>query len=158
LTVAGLPADRFYFAGFLPAKGQAREKALGEYSAIRGTVVLYESPRRLQRMLDELRLHFGDDAQVAVCRELTKRFEEVVRGPLAEVAAAFADREVKGEVVVLVHRGAAAAADPADLDVALRAALADRTLRDAVDAVAATSGIARKDVYQRALALRERGE
>jgi 16S rRNA (cytidine1402-2'-O)-methyltransferase len=155
LTVAGLPADRFYFAGFLPQKGQARARALGEYSAIRGTVVLYESPRRLQRMLDELRPHFGDDAQVAVCRELTKRFEEVVRGPLAEVAAAFADREVKGEVVVLVNRREPSGAAPEDLDTALRAALATLSLRDAVDAVAAASGITRKDVYQRALALRE---
>lgn len=157
LTVAGLPADRFYFAGFLPQKGQAREKALGEYSAIRGTVVMYESPRRLQRMLDDLRRHFGDEAQVAVCRELTKRFEEVVRGPLAQVAAAFAGREIRGEIVVLVHRGGDAPVAPADVDAALRDALAGLSLRDAVDMVAATTGQARKDVYQRALALRGEG-
>jgi 16S rRNA (cytidine1402-2'-O)-methyltransferase len=154
LAVAGLPADRFYFAGFLPAKGQAREKALKEYSGIRGTIVLYESPRRLQRMLQDLRPHFGDTAQVAVCRELTKRFEEVLRGPLAEVEAALSNREVRGEVVVLVHRDTAVPAEPADIDTALRAALTRQSLRDAVDAVAAASGMVRKEVYQRALALR----
>ncbi len=158
LAVAGLPAERFYFAGFLPPKGRAREEALGESSVIRGTVVFYESPRRLAQMLHDLRLHFGDDAQVAVCRELTKRFEEVTRGPLAEVAAGFAGVDVKGEVAVVVHRQPRAAAVAADVDAALGSALSRLSLRDAVDLVAAETGLVRKDVYQRALALRNGGK
>jgi 16S rRNA (cytidine1402-2'-O)-methyltransferase len=102
LTLSGLPTERFAFEGFLPAKKgrQTRLEALAEEAR---TLVLYESPHRILRTLDDLAAHLGPDRPAAAARELTKKFEEVVRGTLAEVRAAFADREkVRGELVVVV--------------------------------------------------------
>ncbi|GAB1377721.1 16S rRNA (cytidine(1402)-2'-O)-methyltransferase [Pararhodobacter aggregans] len=150
LAVGGLPTDRFCFLGFPPAQGGARKSWLAEVTGIPATLVMYESPKRIHRLLDELG-EYGE-REVALCRELTKRFEEVIRGSLAEVTAAIADRDLKGEIVLLL--GQAAARDAAlDLDGMLRAAMADVSLREAVDAVAGATGLPRRQVYQRALAL-----
>ncbi|MCA0269199.1 MAG: 16S rRNA (cytidine(1402)-2'-O)-methyltransferase [Bacteroidetes bacterium] len=102
LTASGLPADRFVFEGFLPPKKgrQTRLKALADDAR---TVVLYESPHRLGKALGELAEHFGDDRPAAVARELTKKFEEIRRGTLAELAAHYAaDGSARGEIVVVV--------------------------------------------------------
>jgi 16S rRNA (cytidine1402-2'-O)-methyltransferase len=107
-------------------------------------------------MLTELERYVGPDAAVVVCRELTKRFETIVRGDLATVAAQFATVGVKGEVVVLVHRGARDQPTTADVDDALDAALGSLSLRDAADAVARDLGLPRKQVYARALARKDR--
>lgn len=93
----------------------------------------------------------GGERQAAVCRELTKRFEEVTRGTLAELAALFAERDVKGEVVVVVDRGAEAVADAGTVEAALDRALATMSVRDAAGSVAEAFGLARKDVYRMAL-------
>lgn len=157
LTVAGLPTDRFLFAGFPPPGRGDRKRFLAELAGVPATVVLYESPKRVRETLAELRDAFGESRQAAVARELTKRFEEVLRGTLGELAAEFAGREVKGEVVVLVDRAEAVAAGPEALDAALRAALGSMPVSAAAAEVAAALGLPRRQVYQRALALAARG-
>lgn len=154
LCVAGLPTDRFFFAGFLPPKAAARGQALREFSAIPGTLVLYESPHRLAAMLASAAKLLGP-REAAVCRELTKRFEEVRRGPLPELAAHYAEAPARGEIVVLVDRAAPVALGEADLHGALRAALQDHSLKSAVLLVSRETGIARKIVYDAALAMKD---
>jgi 16S rRNA (cytidine1402-2'-O)-methyltransferase len=158
LSVAGLPTDRFLFAGFPPPRGAARRRALAELAAVPATLVFYESPRRLAESLADMAAVLGPGRPAAVCRELTKRFEETRRGPLAALAAAAAAAPApKGEVVVLVGPPAAEAASEADLDAALAAALAGQSVRDAAEAVAAALGLPRRQVYARALALGREG-
>ena len=153
LTVAGLPTDRFLFAGFPPPAAGARQRFLAELGEVQATLVLYESPKRISRLLGELSESLGAERQAAVCRELTKRFEEVSRGTLGELAAAFATREVKGEIVVLVDRAGPVRATEAGLEAALRQALTGQSRKDAVAAVSAALGLPRREVYQAALAL-----
>ena len=151
LTVSGLPSDRFLFAGFPPATAQARRSWLSEMAGVKATVIFYESPNRVQEMLADLVTCFGGERQVAVCRELTKKFEEVTRGTLAEVCAAYADRKVKGEIVVLVDRAEEKQVDEVTIDTTLREALAQMTVKDAAAFVADMYGLPRREVYQRAL-------
>jgi 16S rRNA (cytidine1402-2'-O)-methyltransferase len=155
LAVSGLPTDRFLFAGFAPAAAGARARFLAELAAVPATLVLYESPKRVGRLLGEMVPNFGKDRPAAVCRELTKRFEEVTRGSLGELAAAFSGRAVKGEVVVVVGRGQDQVTSGQDLEQALGAALQEMTVKDAAAAVAARLGLPRRDVYQVALKLAE---
>jgi 16S rRNA (cytidine1402-2'-O)-methyltransferase len=153
LTVSGLPTDRFLFAGFPPAGAGDRARMLDELAPVAATLVLYESPKRIRRLLTELVARFGGERPAAVCRELTKRFEEVSRGTLGELAAGFADRSVKGEIVVVIDRAPAAEADPATVEAALRAALRGVGVKDAAADVARTFGLPRRDVYALALKL-----
>ena len=154
LCVAGLPTDRFFFDGFLPPKSAARKASLRELSAVPGTLVFYESPRRLAAMLRDAAEVLGP-REAAVCRELTKRFEEVTRGTLAELAERFEGEETRGEIVVLVDRPGAAVADAATLEAALRSALAEGSVKSAARDVAEAFGVARGTVYQMALALKD---
>lgn len=154
LTLSGLPTDRFLFAGFPPSTSAARRSFLQDMNALPATLIMYESPKRVNRLLTDLCDIMGNQRQGAVCRELTKRFEEVSRGTLAELAAAFDGRDVKGEIVVLVDRAAAQVASAETLGAALDKALAQMSLKDAVASVASAYGAARRDVYQMAL---ERG-
>ena len=155
LAAAGLPTDRFLFAGFLPARSAARSAALAELSQLQATLVFLESPRRLAASLADMAAALGDrDATVA--RELTKKFEEFRRAPLGSLAAHYRrEGPPRGEVVVVVGppRSAAPAPEPADIDARLRQALGHGRLRDAVDEVAAATGAPRRTVYARALAL-----
>ena len=154
LTVAGLPSDRFCFAGFLPAQGGARKTALAELLPIPATLVLYESPKRINRLLDELCDSGAGSRQAALCRELTKRFEDVKRGTVSALRDALHTVEPRGEIVLVLDRAAAdAVVSDEALDTALRAALAQERLRDAVDRVAADLRLPRRRVYQRALEL-----
>ncbi|MCC7049241.1 MAG: 16S rRNA (cytidine(1402)-2'-O)-methyltransferase [Alphaproteobacteria bacterium] len=155
LVLAGLPTDRFFFAGFLPPKQGARRTEIERLAPIPGSLVIYESPQRLAACLGDLAAVLGD-RPAAVTRELTKRYEEVRRGGLAALARAYADAEPpKGEIVVVVGPppDAPRVANDADIDALLRKALASASLRDAVDAVATATGMKRRAVYQRALAL-----
>lgn len=156
LTVSGLPSDRFLFAGFAPAAKAARETFLRELVPTQATLILYESPKRVKGLLDDLVQSHGEGRNAVVCRELTKRFEEVTRGSLGELAAAFADRDVKGEIVVLVDRAAEQAADAATVEQALDRALGHMTMKDAAAAVAQAYGLPRREVYQ--LALKRAGD
>ncbi len=151
LTVAGLPTDRFLFAGFPPAAKAARLTFLKDLAPVQATLVLYESPNRINQILDELVQSHGEERYAAVCRELTKRFEEVTRGTLAELRAAFANRDVKGEIVLVIDRGAQVQADAATVEQALQTAMGHMTVKDAAAAVALAYGLARRDVYQMAL-------
>lgn len=152
LTVAGLPSDRFCFLGFAPAQAGARAKFLTEAAAFPATLIFYESPKRINRFLTELRDTLGAERDAALCRELTKKHEEVLRMPLGDLAEAIQDRTLKGEIVVLVGRGAAPVADEGTLDQALDAALAEMRLKDAVAHVSAALNLPRRQVYQAALA------
>lgn len=155
LTVSGLPTDRFLFAGFPPAGAGDRARFLAEIAPVPATLVLYESPKRISRLLGELAQTLGGERQAAVCRELTKRFEEVSRGSLADLATQFADRDVKGEIVVVIDRGTAAVATKSDIEAALRQALRGASVRDAAAEVAEAFGLPRKEVYRMALGLSE---
>lgn len=152
LAVAGLPTDAFSFLGFLPAKAGARANAIAGMRALPGTLVFYESPRRLGETLAALAEGLGDrDAAVAL--ELTKKFERVLRGELSELATQFGD-DTKGEAVILVAAATDAAPAEADWQAALEEAMVEQPLRAAVDEIAARFGLKRKQVYDAALAMK----
>ena len=151
LTVAGLPTDRFLFAGFPPAAKGARMTFLKELAPLQATLVLYESPNRINQILDELVQSHGAGRYAAVCRELTKRFEEVKRGTLADLRDTFAGRDVKGEIVLVIDRGAMVRASAETVEQALVQAMAQMTVKDAATAVAEAYVLPRRDVYQMAL-------
>lgn len=153
LTLSGLPADRFFFAGFLPQGGAKRKSALGQFAAVPGTLIFYESPKRVAAMLRDAAEVLGGARPAALCRELTKKFEEVRRGTLAELAEEMAGRPLKGEIVVLVGQGEPETVSDVHLDMALNEALEAHSVRDAADIVAAQLGMKRRSVYQRALEL-----
>lgn len=153
LTVSGLPSDRFLFGGFLPSAKGARAKAIQELAAVPATLILYESPKRVQKLLAELSEYLGSSRQAVVCRELTKKFEEVSRGSLEELQQHYADRAVKGEIVVLIDRPSEVAVNPEDVEGALRAALQSMSVKDAAAHVAASTGLKKRDLYQLALGL-----
>ncbi|MEL6639807.1 MAG: 16S rRNA (cytidine(1402)-2'-O)-methyltransferase [Pseudomonadota bacterium] len=153
LTVSGLATDRFAFIGFLPSTDAKRRAEIAELRALPMTLVLYESPKRVSELLGNLCDVLGGDRRAVVCRELTKKFEEVSRGTLAEVADVFKNRTVKGEVVVLVAGNDGDVADETTVEDALRSALETMRVKDAATAVAGAMGLPRREVYQRALAL-----
>ena len=153
LTLAGLPTDRFLFAGFLPPKAKARADSIAELASLRASLVFYESGPRLGESLAALAHGLGP-RDAAVIREISKLHEETVTGPLAELAARYADLAPKGEITIVVGPPAEqeAASDDA-LDAALRTALATLTPSRAAAEVAASLNIPRKRAYARALAL-----
>jgi 16S rRNA (cytidine1402-2'-O)-methyltransferase len=154
LTVAGLPTDRFFFEGFLPAKEAARRARIAELARIPATLVLFESGPRLAATLADLAAGLGA-REAAVARELTKLHEEVRRGGLGTLAADYAaGAETRGEIVIVIAPPAASAQpSAADIDALLQAALARTTVKEAVAEVAAATGEPRRAVYSRALAL-----
>jgi 16S rRNA (cytidine1402-2'-O)-methyltransferase len=158
LSLAGLPPDKFLFAGFLPPKPGARRRALDALKAVPATLIFFESGPRLADSLSDMAAMLGDRA-AAVARELTKLFEEVKRGGLAQLAAHYQKTGApKGEIVVVVAPPAGeVSADANALDAALRAALARVSLRQAVAEIAAETGLPRREVYARALALTGEG-
>ncbi|MEI5585253.1 MULTISPECIES: 16S rRNA (cytidine(1402)-2'-O)-methyltransferase [unclassified Agromyces] len=155
LAVSGLPTDRFAFEGFLPRKAGDRMRRLADLAGDRRTLVFFEAPSRLAATLGSLAEAFGADRPAAVCRELTKLHEEVRRGPLAELLAWAADG-VRGEICVVV--GGAPEPAPADEDEAVARVVAlaasGTRLKDAAAAVAAETGLGRRDLYEAALAAR----
>jgi 16S rRNA (cytidine1402-2'-O)-methyltransferase len=159
LTVSGLPTDRFLVSGFLPPRPAARRRAIEELGRVPATLVMFESPRRLPATLVELAAVLGA-REAAVARELTKRFEEVRRGKLADLAAHYARAgPPRGEVVLVIGPPSGedtAAVTPEDLDAALEEALATMPPAAAAAAVAAATGRPRREIYRRALALRRR--
>lgn len=155
LAVAGLPADRFLFAGFLPAAQVARRTAIAELSSVPATLVLYESPKRLRELLSDLRDVLGE-REAAVCRELTKRFEEVRRGTLGALLEGLGE-EVRGEIVVVVGRGAPREATEEDIRARLSEAMRTLRMKDAATVVAGALGLPRQRVYQLALGMKGDG-
>jgi 16S rRNA (cytidine1402-2'-O)-methyltransferase len=151
LTLSGLPSDRFLFAGFPPAAQGARQRFLTDLAGVQATLILYESPKRLANLLADMSDVFGRARQAVVCRELTKRFEEVLRGPLNDLAALLKEREMKGEIVVLVDRAPPAEATEETIETALDAALQTMSVKDAATFVSQTLGVSRKIAYKIAL-------
>ncbi|GAB3797764.1 16S rRNA (cytidine(1402)-2'-O)-methyltransferase [Micromonospora zhanjiangensis] len=151
LALSGLPCDRFCFEGFLPRSGGARRTRLRSLAGEERTLVLFEAPHRVGAALTDLAEAFGPDRPAALCRELTKTYEEVLRRPLGELADWAARTEPRGEITLVVA-GAPAAAAERPTDDELRAAVAEReaagaSRRDAITAVAERHGLRRREVY-----------
>ncbi|SFB18292.1 16S rRNA (cytidine1402-2'-O)-methyltransferase [Poseidonocella pacifica] len=153
LSIAGLPTDSFFFSGFLPNAKGARQGELRGLAEVPGTLIFYESPKRIGAMLRDAAEALGGAREAAVCREITKKFEEVRRGTLSELAEFYAEETPKGEIVVLIDRGTGVQAGEEDISAALSKALETMSVRDAADAVATAFGLPRRKVYQQALAL-----
>jgi 16S rRNA (cytidine1402-2'-O)-methyltransferase len=153
LALAGLPTDAFFFAGFLPNTTSARQTALQNLQDLPGTLVFYESPKRLTAFLKDATAVLGTERRAAVCRELTKKFEEIKQGSLQELSEEYAVASVKGELVIVIDRGRSEKITKTGLEDDLRAALKTHSMRDAVDLVANAHEMPRRQVYQMALAL-----
>ena len=153
LSISGLPTDRFLFAGFLPSKAVARDKALAAVAGVPATLVFYESGPRLAATLQAMAEAFGARL-AAVARELTKRHEELVAGPLDDLARRYAGTEPRGEIVLLVAPPAEEMLPADALDQALKAALASMAPGKAAASVSAALGVPRPEAYARALALK----
>lgn len=156
LALSGLPTDRFCFDGFLPRKTGERAARLAELSSERRTIVFFEAPHRLPAMLRAVADSFGSERAAAVCRELTKTYEEVLRGTAGELADWAEANEVRGEIAVVVGGAPEAAPVSAeDLVSAVNSLIAEGArLKDAVAAVAADAGASRRELYAAVLASR----
>jgi len=157
LTLSGLPPHPFLFLGFLPPKTGARQAALtklkqAEAAGLIATIVFYEAPHRLAETLNDAAAILGD-RPAAVCRELTKHFEEIRRETLPSLAAHYAQTAPRGEITLVIGPATQAPASDEILTDTLAGALAQMSLKDAVDAVTAATGLPRKQVYAKALAL-----
>lgn len=156
LAVSGLPTDRFAFEGFLPRKAGERSRRLAELAGDRRTLVFFEGPSRLAASLEALAEAFGAERPAAVCRELTKLHEEVRRGGLGELAE-WAAAGVRGEIVIVVGGAGETAVDPEGaLERVLGLAASGTRLKDAAALVAAETGLGKRDLYEAALAHRQR--
>ena len=158
LILSGLPPHPFMFVGFLPAKAGARDTELARFKAMEqaglsATLVFYEAPHRTAETLAALAASLGETRPAALARELTKRFEEVRRGSLADLAQGALENPPRGEVVLLVGPAPNEAMGQASLDDALAVAMGSMSLRDAAASVALAQGLPRKSVYARALEL-----
>jgi 16S rRNA (cytidine1402-2'-O)-methyltransferase len=153
LAISGLPTDRFMFEGFLPAREGQRRKRIDEIKGVPATLVLFETGPRIAAALADLAAALGP-REAAVCRELTKLYEEVRRSDLAGLAQEYAaGPEPRGEIVIVIAPPGEPASDAADLDALLRQALGRVSVKEAVGEIAAVTGRPRREVYQRALAL-----
>ncbi len=160
LVTSGLPSDRFLFAGFLPTRPTARRREIASLAGVPATLILYESGPRLPACLSDLSDGLGPEREAAVARELTKLFEETRRGRLGDLARHYdAAGSPKGEIVILVGPPPTdAPPDETALDAALAEALARLPVKQAANEVAARFGIGKRDMYQRALALKDGAE
>lgn len=156
LSVAGLPTDKFMFAGFIPSQDSARESFLDDLANVQATLVLFETARRLTSSLITIRDKFGSKRRAVICRELTKKFEEVWRGSIAELAAKADHMQPKGEIVILIDRQEILAPSTEIIDQHLRIALSKMSLRDSVLEVSQALGAKRRDVYQIAISIQEK--
>lgn len=155
LTLSGLPTDRFLFLGFLPSKDKARTDALAEVAGLRASLVAYESGPRSARTLAAMAQVLGD-RDAALVREISKAFEEVATGTLAELAARYADAPPRGEIVIVVAppSDAKPQAAPEDVDAALAEALTRLPVSKAAGEVAKRFGLDRRALYDRASLMR----
>ncbi|HET8878907.1 MAG TPA: 16S rRNA (cytidine(1402)-2'-O)-methyltransferase [Arthrobacter sp.] len=156
LALSGLPTDRFCFEGFLPRKAGERAGRLAELDAEQRTMVFFEAPHRLEPMLRALHERFGADRRAAICRELTKTYEEVIRGDLRELLRWAEDSEIRGEIAVVV--GGAPRREPGrpeDQVAAVNALMAQgMRLKEAVAAVAEDARVSKRELYSAVLAAR----
>ncbi|RVQ69103.1 16S rRNA (cytidine(1402)-2'-O)-methyltransferase [Croceicoccus ponticola] len=153
LTLSGLPTDRFLFGGFLPVKDKARRDVLGELGAVRATLVFYETSPRLLDALAAIEAVLPG-REVAVARELTKKFEECRSGSVAELTDHYTSHPPKGEIVLIIAPPGEASTDDLDIDALLQAELADHKPSQAAARLAREYGLDRKVLYARALELK----
>jgi len=154
LAISGMPTDRFAFEGFLPRKPSERRSTLRAVAAEPRTMVFFESPARLASSLADMGEAFGDDRRIAVCRELTKLYEEVRRGTASELIA-WAEGGVKGEIVVVVSGAQRVETSAEDAGAQVQRLVDDgMRLKEACAEVAAATGLSSRDLYQQALAAR----
>lgn len=151
LSLSGLPTDRFLFAGFLPPAAGARRSALQDLATTPASLVFFETAKRCSRTVSEMLSVLGD-RDAALCRELTKRFEEVRQGRLSEILDGLASDPPRGEIVIVVDRDRSSATEE-DVKTALETAMRDMSVKDAAKMVSEATGMARRDVYQLALRL-----
>lgn len=154
LVASGLETDSFLFAGFLPSKQLARQKKLKELADLSATLVLFESPNRLQASIDDMIAIFGGERKAAICRELTKLHEEILTDSLSQLAQSYRNRKVRGEIVVVI--GANLSEDVIDPDELLRELLETMSVSRAAVEAASLTGKTKRDLYQRALLLSEK--
>ncbi len=154
LAVAGLPTDTFLFAGFLPPRSSARQTRLAELKGVPATLVFFEAATRLAKCLADMS-HVLGPREAVVARELTKLHEAVVRAPLPQLAEEMAQREVRGEIVVLVGPGQAEALSEEEINSKIALLLEGMSVRDAAKAAAETFGMPKGRAYELALALRQ---
>lgn len=157
LSVAGLPSDRFMFVGFPPSAQGARRRWIGEWAAIDATIIAYESPRRVKSFLDDL-CKSDPDRDAVICRELTKKFEEVIRGTVADLAARLPAEGLRGEVVVVLGKPVPVVASDADVRAELAQLLQGGTVKDAARVAAERFNLPRRDAYALALLVAKEGE
>jgi 16S rRNA (cytidine1402-2'-O)-methyltransferase len=158
LTVSGLPSDAFLFAGFLPVKAGQKRTRLEQWQAVPATLIFFESPRRVADTLDAMAQVLGAERRAAVCRELTKTFEEARHGTLGELAAHYSAADTpKGEVVICVGPAANEEAAPADVDALLIGLAAEMPASKAAAEAARMTGQPKQELYRRLLALKEGG-
>ena len=158
LTVAGLPTDRFYFEGFLPNNKSQRELKFRGLKSYLGTLIFYESAKRLNDTLVIAKEVFGGDRQGVVCRELTKKFEDIQRGRLKELSEIYFDKSIKGEVVLLVAGAGNTDIDWSEIEQHLRNALKSMSVKDSAEAVAIAFNVPRRNIYQLALQIKSSGD
>jgi 16S rRNA (cytidine1402-2'-O)-methyltransferase len=158
LTAAGLPAARFFFEGFLPAKTGQRRARLASLGSLDATLIFYEGPHRLSEALEDMAEVFGAARVAAVCRELTKTFEEVIVLPLGELSARYpADANVKGEIVIVVEPPKEAGTTEADVNALLQSLTKEMSASKAAAEASRLTGIAKADLYQRLLDAKKNG-
>jgi len=154
LVASGLQTDNFLFAGFLPSKELARQKRLKELAELETTLVLFESPNRLQASISDMIKIMGGQRRAAICRELTKLHEEILTDSLDELAKEYKERRVRGEIVIVI--GPPLARDIVDIDGLLSELLETMSVSRAAAEAASLTGKAKRDLYQRALSLAEK--
>lgn len=155
LVASGLPSDAFLFAGFLPSKDKARRDRLATFATTEATLMFFESPNRLAACLKSASEVLGNDRPAAVCRELTKAFEEIRRGMLGELATQYEDENVRGEIVLVIGPGSTPLPSQDDVDVLLAKLAAELPAGKAATEAAKLTGQPRKDLYQRLLDMKE---
>jgi len=160
LVGSGLPSDAFLFAGFLPVKDKARRDRLAEVAAVPATLLFFESPHRIAATVAAAAEVLGEDRKAAVCRELTKAFEEFRRGTLRELKAFYDEgASVKGEIVLVIGPPQARPApEEADVDALLKALARDMPMGKAATEAARRTGLTRKELYDRLLHLKDGNE
>ncbi len=157
LSVSGLPSDRFLFVGFPPSAAGARRKWIDSWQEVEATVIVFESPRRVKQLLENICESEANRATV-ICRELTKKFEEVMRGTAAELAQRIPDEGLRGEIVVLFGHPEPVVADDDTLRAALAGLLDTLPVKEAAAQVASRFGLPRRDVYALALEMKKERE
>ena len=157
LSVAGLPSDKFYFYGFLPAKTAGRQSELAKIKDLTATLIFYEAPHRIVECIDDMIMVLGDNRQVTFCREITKTFETIYPSTLGELKQFVASdaNQQKGEMVLVVAGANDSVNDEGKHDALLKRLLQDLSVKKAAQLASDITGTKKNALYERALILKE---